>query len=71
MSRSCDFFYEDLQKHHPRALGFDDVICDLRCSGITVEGLSIEGVNLNLGVCVLCGSADNACWEALRWPIGT
>jgi hypothetical protein len=71
MSRSCDLFYEGLQKRHPSALGFDDVIRDLRCSGVAFEGLSAQGVNLNLGVGVLCVSAGNACWESLRWPIGT
>jgi hypothetical protein len=63
-------------------MGFDDVICNLRCSGVAFdiflrgnvalafEGPSAEGVNLNLGVDVLYDSFDAACREALRWPIG-
>jgi hypothetical protein len=46
--------------------GFDDVIRDLRCSGVAFEGPSAEGVNLNLGVGVLCDGSGDACWEALR-----
>jgi hypothetical protein len=67
---------------HPRALGFDDVICNLRCSCISFDILlwgnvalafkspSFEGVNLKLGVSILCDSSNGASQEALRWPIG-
>jgi hypothetical protein len=66
-------FKKGPQKCHPRALEFDDVIHNLRCSGVafdillwqnvalTFEGPSAEGVNLNIGVDVLCDSSDGAC----------
>jgi hypothetical protein len=66
MSQSCDLFYEGPQKCHPHALGFDDVIRDLRCSGVAFEGPSAKGVNLNLGVGVLCDGSGDACWETLK-----
>jgi hypothetical protein len=70
MSQSYDLFHEGPRKCHPRALGFDDVIHDLQCSGIAFEGLNAEGVDLNLGVDILCDSCDGACWMDSRWPIG-
>jgi hypothetical protein len=60
LSRSYDLFCEGSQKHHPRALGFDDLIHDLRRSGIvlavfvaksvtlTFEGLSVRGAKIDL-----------------------
>jgi hypothetical protein len=70
MSRSFDLFYEGPQKCHSHTLGFDDVIHDLWCLCVAFEGSSVGGMNLNLGVGVLCDSSDGACWEDLRWPIG-
>jgi hypothetical protein len=53
-------FPEGPRKCHPHALGFDDVIRDLRWSGVALEGPGTEGVNLNLGVGVLCDSSGDA-----------
>jgi hypothetical protein len=40
MSRSCDLFHEGPRKRHPRTLGFDDVIRDLRWLAAALEGSS-------------------------------
>jgi hypothetical protein len=82
MSQSYDLLYEGSQKCHPHALGFDDLICSLRRLDIvsvillqksvahTFEGLSTEGVKLNLAVGVLCESSDSACLRVVGRPVG-
>jgi hypothetical protein len=70
MCRPYDLFHEGPQKRQPRVLGFDDVICDLWCSGVAFEGLNDEGVDLNLDVGILYDICGGACWGASRWPIG-
>jgi hypothetical protein len=61
MSRSYNLRCEGSRKRHPRALGFDDLIRDLRCSDIvfavfvvksitlSFEGLRAEGGKMDLG----------------------
>jgi hypothetical protein len=61
MSRPCDMSYEGPRKHHPRALGFDDVVRDLRCSCVPFEGPNAKGGDLDLDVGILCNIYGGAC----------
>jgi hypothetical protein len=63
MSQSCDLFHKGPQKHHPRALGFDYVIHDLRWLAAALEGLITEGDILDLSVGDVCNCICDACWE--------
>jgi hypothetical protein len=46
ISRSCDLFSKGSRKRHPRTLWFDDLIHDLRRSGIVLVVLIMKSVTL-------------------------
>jgi hypothetical protein len=46
MSQFYDLFYEVSRKHHSCTWGFDDLICDLRCSDIVFVIFVVKSITL-------------------------
>jgi hypothetical protein len=61
MSGPYDLSCEGPRKHHPHALGFEDVVQDLHWSCVPFEGLNAEGADLDLGVGILCNIYGGVC----------